>query len=107
MANGNVKVTTDELSSALGQFNTARGNVEAAILRMGDAVATLTASWNGAAADTFDAKFNELKANLKSCDPAIADAVAFLQNANEQYETAEREAEQITGTIEVNNPFTA
>ena len=107
MANGNVKVTTEELSSALGQFNTARGNVETAILRMGDAVATLTASWNGAAADTFDGKFNEMKANLKSCDPAIADAVSFLQNAVNEYESAEHEAEQLAAGMETSDPFTA
>lgn len=75
-----ILVSTEEIQTAIAQYNTARDTKMTAIEAMNAAVTTLDGTWDGMASEAFFAAFRALYSNLQSSDTIMQDAVTELTN---------------------------
>lgn len=84
-----ILVSTEEIQSAITQYNSARDTKMSAIEAMNAAVTALDGTWDGMASEAFFGAFRALYGNLQDSDRVMQDAVTELTNVSNTAQQAE------------------
>ena len=80
-----ILVSTEEITTAVNAYTSAKDTMMTAIENMKSAVTTLDATWDGMASEAFFVTFNLLYSNMKTSEGAMNDAITELNNAIQIY----------------------
>lgn len=84
-----ILVSTEEIQTAISQYNAARDTKMSAIEAMNSAVSALDGTWDGMASEAFFGAFRALYSNLQDSDRVMQDAVTELTNVATSAQQAE------------------
>ncbi|MBQ9459281.1 MAG: WXG100 family type VII secretion target [Oscillospiraceae bacterium] len=84
-----IHVSTEQLRSTVGKYNTQKAQLQMQYLQMSNAVRQLDASYNGDASEAFKAQFDQLYKNIEQTEGKVQDAVDEMTKAAEIYDQVE------------------
>lgn len=101
-----IKVSVEEMRSAVSTFNSCKTELQNAYLTMSNAVRTVDSSWNGDASEAFKAQFDAMYKNIEQTELKVQDAVDEITKAADIYEEAETSLEGAIGQLDTGtSPF--
>ncbi len=84
-----ITVTSQELRDTSNDMRTTAGSIHDELTRMLSRVQTLTASWTGQAASTFDGFYQEMNAGWSQLKTAMENVAQMLDSSAAAYEETE------------------
>lgn len=99
MPSNETRVQVEALNSAISNFNNKKMSMENAYLKIYQAVGELGDTWIGASYTSFDTRFNEMYAKLKTISEQMDKSVDKIRTAISEYENAEDTAEAAINSL--------
>lgn len=87
--NMTLKVLPEEMTQAINQFESVRGEAEAAVTAINNIIDELDSAWAGADAEGFRAKMGTMRTAMSSMQNRLQGYVNGLNDALQQYQNTE------------------
>lgn len=91
MANGTIRMTPDMMRSRAGEYRTEAQNVADVITKMDSLLENLLAEWEGTSAESYAARFAELRPSFVSAKDLIDAIAADLDKSANAMESFDQE----------------
>lgn len=86
-----LKVSPEEMTQAINQFENTRGEAEAAVTSINNIISELGSAWQGDSADQFTAKMQTMNTAIAAMQNKLEGYVTGLNEALTQYQNTENE----------------
>lgn len=96
---GKLRVTPEKLRGTAGEFGSTNGQIQSITSEMNSIIQSLKGVWTGEASDAYSNKFNQLNDDMEKIHRMINEHVTDLNEMATQYETAERESEELANGL--------
>ncbi|MBU5472043.1 MAG: WXG100 family type VII secretion target [Clostridiales bacterium] len=98
MSNGQIRMTPDTMRQRAKQYDDEAGNVDEVISKMDSLLKTLQDEWEGAASQSYAARFTELRPNFVKARDLISEIADALRATAQTIETTDSDiASQFKG----------
>ena len=98
MINGQIRMTPDTMRQRAKQYDDEAGNVDEVISKMDSLLKTLQDEWEGAASQSYAARFTELRPNFVKARDLISEIADALRATAQTIETTDSDiASQFKG----------
>ena len=87
---GTIRMTPEQMRSRAGEYRTQADAVHDVISKMDSLLSALQSEWEGASAQSYEARYQELKPNFIKVEELIQDIATALDNAANTLEQADQ-----------------
>ncbi len=95
MANGQIRISPDQMRERAGQYRTEADTVNGVISKMDSLLQQLQSEWEGASSESYSARYQELKPGFVKAEELIREIAAALDSTAKIIEETDKE---IAGT---------
>lgn len=95
MANGQIRISPDQMRERAGQYRTEADTVNGVISKMDSLLQQLQSEWEGASSESYAARYQELKPGFVKAEELIREIAAALDSTAKIIEETDKE---IAGT---------
>lgn len=95
MANGQIRISPDQMRERAGQYRTEADTVNGVISKMDSLLQQLQSEWEGASSESYSVRYQELKPGFVKAEELIREIAAALDSTAKIIEETDKE---IAGT---------
>lgn len=95
-----LKVSPEEMAQAINQFESTRGEAEAAVTSINNIIAELSSAWSGDSSDAFTRKMETINTAMVAMQSRLEGYVTGLNDALQQYQNTESDTASKIAALE-------
>lgn len=101
-----IKVSTDELRTAVDKYTAQKTQLQIAYLQMSNAIRQLDTTYNGDASEVLKSQFDQMYSNIEQTDAKVQDAITELIQTADIMQEVESGLQTAFGNLQVGtSPF--